>query len=297
MNKGIILAFLTAFQWGALGIFIKNIENMTTAGMVATRLLIGSFFLLLIIMSQKKTRKNLLKSFRSIKFYILISLLMSTHFMFSTMGFVYSTVANASLLTSTTPIFVSLFAFIFLSERISNKEFLGIVIAFSGILVIFSSKGLSLEGEYFQGNIYAVIAAILIAVYTIIISKNMKKHSPLITLFWISFMGSILIFIGCGLTNTPLLFKVTNNDILNLIGLTIVGTLGHVCYFMCLKYIKTTTASSITMGTPVVAIIYAMFFLSETYTASNLIGIFICMCGIALTVNNKAVVERKAVIN
>ena len=216
MNKGILLASLAVLQWGAVGIFIKNIENITISGIVAGRLFLGAFFLLLIILCKKTTRVNLLESFSNIKFYMLISLVMSAHFIFATMGYTYTTVANASLLTNTMPIFVPFLAIVFLHEKINYKEFLGIIIAFIGIIIIFSSKGISFESEYFKGNVFALVSAVLLAIYTIIGSKNINKYPPLIAMFWMCIISSIMIFISNMLTQGPLFLEINNDMFLNI---------------------------------------------------------------------------------
>jgi len=179
MNKGIVLVILATLQWAAIGIFIKKIEEMSADGIIISRLFIGAFYLFTILMLTKKYRYQLIESIKNIKFYLLISFIMSAHFLLSTMGYVHTTIANASLLTNTMPIFVPILAIIFLSEQINKKEILGILIAFIGVSIIFLLKGISLESEYFLGNLFATLSAILLAVYTIISSKNIKKYSPL----------------------------------------------------------------------------------------------------------------------
>ena len=284
MNKGIILVILATLQWGAIGIFVKKIEGMSADGIIISRLFIGSLYLFTILMLNKKYRLQLIESIKNVKFYLLISVVMSAHFLLGTFGYIHTTIANASLLTNTMPIFVPILAIIFLSEEINKKEILGIFVAFVGVLIIFLLKGISFESEHFLGNVFAIISAILLAIYTIISGKYKQKYSPLITMFWMCFLGAIMLFLYHIIFYDDALFDVTNNDLYNLLGLSLVGTFGHLAYFASLKYIKTITASAIAMCSPIVAMIYASFILSETYTFMNILGIVITLLGISLTV-------------
>jgi len=284
MNKGIFLVILATLQWGALGIFIKKIEGMSADGIIISRLLIGSFYLFTILMLNKKYRQQLIKSVKNIKFYLIISVVMSAHFLLGTFGYIHTTIANASLLTNTMPIFVPILAVIFLKEEVNKKEILGIFIAFTGVIIIFLLKGISFESEYFLGNVFAIISAILLAIYTIISGKYKQKYSPLITMFWMCLLGAIILFVYHITFYDDALFIVTNNNLYNLLGLSLVGTFGHLAYFASLKYIKTITASAIAMCSPIIAMIYANIFLLETYTFMNILGIIITLLGISVTV-------------
>jgi drug/metabolite transporter (DMT)-like permease len=285
-SRGIALCMLAVLLWAGIGIFIKNIEHITPIGITLGRLLLGSLMLLIIILSSTKIRIVFFASKKYLGFYTLIALVMSVHFIFATLGYHYSTVANAALLTNTMPIFVPILASIFLIETVTRRDIIGIVVAFAGIIIIFYAEGLSFSGNYFWGNIAALIAAVLLAIYTIISKTEGQKHQPIIVMFWMCTISAGLIFIGSMLHKQPILDRVIYSDLYNLAGLAIVGTFGHLAYFSCLKHIRATTASSIAMASPVVAMIYASLLISERYSILNLTGISICLIGIIITVTS-----------
>lgn len=291
VNKGILFASLAVVLWGFLGIFIKNIEYITPLGMVSIRLFLGALILLILLLSRKESKNQLFMSIRYYKFYSVIAAIMGVHFTWATLGYHHTTVANAAILTNTMPIFVPVLAIIFLREKVRTNEALGILISFFGIFIIFFEKEMSFDSTYFQGNLWALLAAILLSIYTIVARKN-SNFSPLITIFWMCFLGSIGTALVALSFSDPMVVKVTIRDSIYMLGLALVGTFGHFFYFKSLNYIKATTASSIAMASPVVAMIYASFFLSESYSFINLIGISICLFGIALSLKKHKLIEN-----
>ena len=83
----------------------------------------------------------------------------------------YTTVANTLFIITTETIFLALFGFIFLKEKISLITFISILLGMSGVLLIVSSSLSIQTSEQFLGNLVAFIMPISFAVLIIIVRK------------------------------------------------------------------------------------------------------------------------------
>ena len=286
---GIILCIAGPLMWGTIGIFVKKISGLTPIGMACSRLLLSFIAILPWVLCRKYRREELLSSFRSVRSYAMLSLIMSVHFIFSIKGFHATTVANASILNNTTPIFVPLVAFLLLKEITLDREWVGIGIAFAGILCIFSVHQISFSSHHFQGNAYATLSAVLLAVYTVIAKKLRQRYSPWTTMAWVFGLGGVFIVCEGLIVNDPFFQNPTLSDVGYVLGLSLIATfLGHLAYNAGLKYLKSSIAGSLTLASPLSATCYAAILLSEIPTSLSLLGLALTVGGIIMVVVEKS---------
>ena len=98
-----------------------------------------------------------------------------------------TTAANAILLQYTAPIYVALFSYWLLKERITRSDIFTIFAAFGGMILFFLDD-LSKGG--FWGNIIAILSGIAFAGTALFLRKQ-KDHSPLESVF----LGNVLTFL------------------------------------------------------------------------------------------------------
>ena len=83
----------------------------------------------------------------------------------------YTTVANTLFIITTETIFLALFGYIFLKEKINFVTFIAILLGMSGVLLIVGSSLSIQTSEQFFGNVIAFIMPISFAVLIIIVRK------------------------------------------------------------------------------------------------------------------------------
>lgn len=93
-----------------------------------------------------------------------------------------STAAAGALITSATPAFIVVFAWLILHERAVGRQWLGLGVATSGVLIV------SLLGDQpvteeatapLLGNLLLIVAAITWALYSVLVKLNSRKYSAL----------------------------------------------------------------------------------------------------------------------
>jgi drug/metabolite transporter (DMT)-like permease len=100
---------------------------------------------------------------------IAAGLLFGSEFTLIFVGLEYTTVARSSLLVNTMPFWILVGAHFMLGERMSVQKFLGLALAFGGVVLIFSDK-LSIPGpEALTGDLLSLGAGLLWALTTLVI--------------------------------------------------------------------------------------------------------------------------------
>ncbi|MBL3582538.1 DMT family transporter [Oleidesulfovibrio alaskensis] len=81
-----------------------------------------------------------------------------------------SAAVNLSLIATSSPVFMFLFARIFLGEAISPRRVAGLVVALCGVLVLISRGHVQalLQLEFTQGDLWMLLAAVCFAVYSVL---------------------------------------------------------------------------------------------------------------------------------
>ena len=167
---GFILVFLGAVTLSFGGLIVKSFEGATLWQILFWR---SIFFCLVIIIFLFITyKKQFFKSFINPGIPGLIGGIVLGFGFFSYVFAMYNTtVANANFIIQTQTLFLAIFGYIFLREKISKITLASIILAISGITLML---GNSLSSGQMFGNLVAFIMPISFAVLIIIVRKYPK---------------------------------------------------------------------------------------------------------------------------
>ena len=142
------------------------------------------------------------------------------------MGFSLVSLPEATSLLFTIPIFATILSVIFLSERVGIKRWGAIFLGFAGILVI-TRPDMSLN----LGHLLLLSAAIAWSISIVIAKKLAEKDTVISITFWQA-MGCVPLALIASLFvwETP-----TLTQLLYLLGIAGLGTLGHALIYASLK--------------------------------------------------------------
>jgi drug/metabolite transporter (DMT)-like permease len=93
-----------------------------------------------------------------------------------------STAAAGALITSATPAFIVVFAWLLLHEKAGGRQWLGLVIATAGVLIITLAGDQSVTVEASDpllGNVLLIVAAVSWALYSVMVKIQTQKYSAL----------------------------------------------------------------------------------------------------------------------
>ena len=200
---GYILLLFGGFclSWG--GFIIRSFEEASVWQILLLRSIFFMIALTVFLISTYK--KNTIKIIKDAGYPALLGgLVMSLSFIAFVVSMSSTTVANVVFIISTQTMFLAIFGYFYLKEKVSLISFLSIVLAMSGIALM---VGDSLSSGSFFGNIVALAIPINFSILVMIIRKN--KNLDMVPAIFYS--GIFSIIYGLVLSES---FNFTSHDIL-----------------------------------------------------------------------------------
>tara|TARA_B100000029_G_scaffold513335_1_gene612621 strand:+ start:571 stop:1443 length:873 start_codon:yes stop_codon:yes gene_type:complete len=175
LNKipGAFLVLIGALCLSFGGIIVKSFEGANLWQILFWR---QTFFTLIVALYLLTVfKKNFFKSFYSSGIPGLVAgMFLGVGFSAYVFAMYHTTVANTLFIISTETIFLALFGYIFLKEKINLVTLISIIMGMSGVLLIIGSSLSIQSSSQFLGNIVAFIMPISFAVLIIIVRKYPK---------------------------------------------------------------------------------------------------------------------------
>ena len=276
---GYILCLLGGFflSWG--GLIIRSFE---TNDMWQILLIRSLFFVITIIiflvLSYKKNTIEIIK--RSGFPAIIAGLFLSLSFVAYIAAMSLTTVANVVFIISTQTIFLAIFGYLFLKEKISLKGFFAIVLALFGMIVM---VGNSINQGTLLGNIISFAIPINFTILVMIIRKNPKLDMIPAIFYSGIFSGIYGLFLASS-------FSFSINDITMgfLLGVPQLA-FGFICVTIGTKTTKSVTVGLLMLLETIFAPIWVWIFLNEVPPLSVFFGGAIIISAVILKSFDKSI--------
>ena len=269
---GYILLLFGGFclSWG--GFIIRSFEEAS----VWQILLLRSFFFMIALMFFLifTYKKNTIKIIKDAGYPALIGgLVMSLSFIAFVVSMSSTTVANVVFIISTQTMFLAIFGYFYLKEKVSLISFLSIVLAMSGIVLM---VGDSFSSGSFFGNIVALAIPINFSILVMIIRKN--KNLDMVPAIFYS--GIFSIIYGLILSES---FIFTSHDILMGFFLGVPQlAFGFICITIGSRTTPSATIGLLMLTETLFGPIWVWIFLNEIPPLSVLIGGIVIISAIVL---------------
>jgi drug/metabolite transporter (DMT)-like permease len=283
---GFLAGLTAAAIWGGMYVVSKVVMAVIPPfSLIVTRLALGILTLAIIVVVRKGWKVTR-RQFWQIFGVGLVGYGISLGFQF--VGTDLSTAANGSLVTSTTPAFVLLFAALLLAERITLRRLLALVIATAGVVVVIDPRNAALSPAFFWGNICLVAAALTWALYSVLIRK-VTQDTDVLTTTLIAFIGGLPICLP--LSGWEAVTQGFGTISLGVVGgilfIGLISTaLAMYLWNTAFAVLDAGAASLTFFAQPVVGTLLSVLFLNERITPLFVIGGV--LIGIALLVSSKA---------
>ena len=202
---------------------------------------------------------------------IISGVFLAIHFWFWFESLRLTSVASASTIVSTEVIWVSIGFFLFLKGKLSLKAIAAIAVAFGGsALVALADSGSG--GTHLQGDLFALLAAMAVAVY-MLIGRTLRASVSNTVYTYIVYAACAAGLLIMSVVQQQGLFDYGINGILIGLALAVFSTiLGHSVFSWCLKYFSPSFVSASKLCEPVVAAILAGFLFGEVPGTIQLAG-------------------------
>lgn len=280
------LALITIFIWGTTFISTKVLlRTFSPIEILILRFILGYFALLLVCPHRLK-----LSSKKQEGYFIAAGLCgITLYYLLENIALTYTLASNVGVIISITPMFTAILASLFLDgEKLKPQFFAGFTIAIAGIIII-SFHGHSSLRLNPTGDILAILAAIIWAVYSILTKKISEFHYNTIqSTRRIFFYGLIFMLPAAFIYK----FNVSPEQLLqpvNLFNLLFLGlgasALCFVTWNSAVHILGAVTTSIYIYIVPVVTVITSAIILREKITGYVALGIILTLAGLFLSEN------------
>ena len=269
---GFILLLFGGFclSWG--GLIIRQFED---AGVWQILLLRSFFFLIALIIFLFLTYKR--NTYKIIKVSGLPGLIggffLSLSFVAYTFAITSTTVANVVFIISTQTVFLAIFGYFFLKEKISLISFISIILAIVGITIMVGDS-------VFTGSLFGNIVALAIPINFSILVVLIRKFPNLDMVPAIFYSGIFACVYGLVLSEN---LNFSFNDILMgfLLGVPQLA-FGFICITIGTKTTKAVTVGILMLSETLCAPLWVWIFLNEIPPLSVFIGGFIIVFAVII---------------
>jgi len=200
-------------------------------------------------------------------------------------GVKYSSATISAVVIASIPVFTPIIGYYFIKEKLSKINILGMIVSFSGILMIIINDDFSLNVETI--GILALSLAIITAIgYSIVLKRLSNDYNPFYiiavqNLIGIFYFLPLFLFFGL---DTFLTTHITTELAVSILELAIFGSsLAFVFYTIGTRELGVNKTNFFTNLIPVVTAIFSFYVLDEVFSFYKIMGIVIVILGVVLS--------------
>lgn len=260
---------------------------ITATALTDVRLIFGTVFFgvtSLFVKKESIDRKDYIKLFAAAFFSVTLNQILFVN------GVSLTSPIDASISTSSLPIWTILLSAIFLRERITGSKILGVLFGIAGsfILILNGPIQLELGDTNIYGSLMCLGSQISYAIYLVFFQDIIKKYSPITLMKWKYLFGAIML-LPFSITTFPKTdwTEFTSDNWLSLVYILLFGTyFSYMIIPLGQKVHKPTVVAMYNYLQPVCATIFAVFFVQDNLTPMKIIATTLIFTGVMLVNRN-----------
>ena len=268
---------------GVVGISLSSIfvkfSQAPSSVTAIWRLLWTMAFLTPVVMGKRPVRRELFQTPKKLLWLSILSgLFLAIHFVLWFESLQHTSVASSTTIVCTEVIWVCLGFCLFLKGKITRKAIAAIAVTLLGsVLIACSDSG---SGRQLYGDILALLAAIAVAVYTLIGRIAREKLSTTVYTYLVYSACAVALTATCLVQGANLLAYGWNAVIVGALLAIFPTILGHSIFSWCLKYFSPAFVSASKLCEPVVAAALAGFLFGELPRTVQIFGGILILGGV-----------------
>ncbi len=285
--QGILLALAATLLWSGNFIISRAVnKDIGPVSLAFYRWLCASIIIAPFAFKKLKEEKQVvIANYRYLFFVSLTGIALFNTFVYVA-GHYTSAINMALIGTTSSPIFATIMAVIFLKEKLSRFRVIGMAVCILGILMLISNGSWSklIAFHFSKGDLWMFAAAFAFASYNVLVRKKPSTISAINFLFVIFLIGTMMLF---PFYLRELLYDVPTNWSPILIGSIVylgIGTsaIAFLCWNLAIQ--KLGTGRTVLFGNliPVFSIIEAVILLGEKMTTAHFVSGIIVVSGLAI---------------
>jgi drug/metabolite transporter (DMT)-like permease len=210
-------------------------------------------------------------------------------------GLSHTSSVNASIIMTTSPLFVLLIAAVYLKTKITIAKFFGILIGASGAILVISSNGaFSISNKTFVGDIIILANAVSYGAYLVWTKPLMAKYDSFTVMRWMFLYGAFFMVVFGVYFMIDVDYAVIKPIIWLAIFFIVFGAtfLTYIFNVYGLKSVNPTTVSIYIYLQPIIASLLAVFIKNDSFTWTKVLAMFLVFVGVYFV----SVYNRKRIV-
>ena len=263
---GIIFMLLGQLSFSINDTLVKEIvidskNNMSVINIIFLRGLITTSFIFLYLKFYE--RKNILDIFKIKKYHQRGIYEVLTAICFFT-GLILLPIAEVYTLLMTNPFFVTIFAFLFLKEKVGIRRWTAVIFGFIGVIIVINPQNINFNFLF----IFPIIAAVFLTIRDIATKGIATKTNS----FEIIFITSVLMTLSSGIGSLFFEFTFRIEYLPNLFTSSIFLTVAYIFSVLTIFYAPLSLTASSRYSVIVFGIIFGYLILNEIPSTNMIIG-------------------------
>lgn len=278
MDLVLVVALLAVSTSSVMARFLPEVSSIVIA---LWRLVFASFavWLYSFFKPQNKIKKQ------NIIPFVLSGFFLGLHFICFYQAVKLTSIANATLLGITAPMFTLLIEHFVFKRKFKKIVFIGFAVALFGTLMITGFSASTTDSAEI-GKLYGLSAALCIAVVYLLANKIRAETSTVSYTRLLYLIAALFLFVIAS-TNGENIFELNKSDYLWLLALGLIPTiLGHSLLYYGIKFTSPTIIASVPLGEPVIASVLAWMIFLEKVPFITLAGGILILFGVYLIIVN-----------
>ena len=288
IRSGILFVLIGAFLISFSPVMVSMSDLQPTVS-AFYRVFIGSIFLIFVIFLNRNLYIN---SFSVNPYLILAGIFFALDLWFWHRSILYIGPGMSTLIANFQIFIIPLMSFFIFSMAPNKYQIIAIVLGITGLYLTLGYGG-SIDNENIKlGFMFGIMTALAYSAYILSLKKNnieaSPEISPLISLFYVSFISALILFIVIKIEGVSMAM----NDPSNLYSMLAYGIICHVfgwyMIILGLKTVTATTAGIILISQPIFSLFWDYLFFSRQTTSIEIIGIAVVIIAMIICVSSES---------
>jgi drug/metabolite transporter (DMT)-like permease len=199
----------------------------------------------------------------------------------------YTEVANTAIINALSPVFTSVAAAVLIKERLSRRNYAGVLVAFFGVLLLLSRGAIDtiLDLRFNRGDLLMLLSVISWMVYALLIRTMLDRYSGFTLTFYATLFGVVmLLFLAPQEAPLENIREISRASLLSVVYMGIGGSgLGYLLYNLSIREIgPTRTASFVYSVIPLIVAVLALLFFQQPITPIMIASMILILLGLRM---------------
>ena len=223
-------------------------------------------------------------------FYLVAGVFLALHFATWITSLKYTSVSSSVVLVNTNPLFVALFSWWFLREKIGIRAIIGVFVAVVGCVLIARADA-GIGRNSLRGDVLALIGAMMFSGY-LLAGRAVRSRAALTRyIFRVYGVAAAVLVLYCLLTEPNWVHFSGKTYLFFVLSALVPQSIGHTSANWALRFFPAALVAVCILFEPVGASLLALLFFREMLTWGKVLGGLIILTGVYLTLRESRPME------